>query len=113
MMEMKQKYDISAIRVHDIVFAVTSAPDYEMDKAVFIEDYPDYGSLMILSGGHCSCYGFEEVEWDAYIFKPAKGETWKVRNQEVVKLMETWRDKGWGIEPVLAPLVIKYLENSV
>ena len=46
-----------------ILFASTSDPDYEMNRIMLVEN--GYCNYIIVEGGHCSCYGFDETEWDA------------------------------------------------
>jgi len=54
------------IQPHNIVFAITSEPDYEMNRLILLEDMPEteYGEYVLSEGGHCSCYGFDETVWD-------------------------------------------------
>lgn len=53
-----------------IVCAAQSQPDYSEDRQILYyggdrEDYHGNGPFVVLDGGHCSCYDWEEVEWDA------------------------------------------------
>ena len=73
-----------------------------MDRTILVEDYPDYGEYTIISGGHCSCYGFDEVEWDAIQYSM----------DEVIKLAEGWLKNGYGSERIIAPLIKGFLEDS-
>lgn len=50
------------IKLHNIVFAETSLPDYEMSRSILLET--DDG-FVIVEGYHCSCYDFNETEWEA------------------------------------------------
>lgn len=63
-----EKYNLKGkgIKLHNIVFAITSARDYDMDRLLLLEDMPDcnYREYVLCEGGHCSCYGFDDTEWD-------------------------------------------------
>ena len=110
-MDMIKDYDISKIPFSSIVFAVTSDPEYEMDRAIFVENYPEYSDYMIINGCHCSCYGFEDTTWDAYIFTPNDEHAgWKGRDKEILKLMQTWIEDSWQkSDKMLAGMVINYM----
>ena len=60
-----KKIDVKSIdfKPHTIVIAMTSEPDYEMSRQMLLE--PEYGRYIVLEGYHCSCYGFDETEWEA------------------------------------------------
>ena len=63
-----KKYDIKGKKIepYNIVCAITSEPDYEMTRIILLEDMPDtnYNEYILMEGYHCSCYGFDETEWD-------------------------------------------------
>ena len=48
----------------NILFASTSNQDYEMSRIILIESSKN-SLYVVLRGSHCSCYGFEDIEWDA------------------------------------------------
>lgn len=53
-----------------IVCAAQSEPNYSEDKQILLYggnegDYHGNGPFIVLDGGHCSCYDWEEVEWYA------------------------------------------------
>lgn len=54
------------IEPYNVVFATTSEPDYEMSRLMLLENMPDisYRDYVLAEGSHCSCYGFNEIEWD-------------------------------------------------
>ena len=60
-----EKYDLKKgnVKFHNIVIAVTTKPDYEMNRYLLLEDLKDleYGEFVIVEGGHCSCYDFDDV----------------------------------------------------
>jgi hypothetical protein len=100
-MEMINKFDISQVPQHKIVFAVTSEPDYSMDRVLLVEDYPHYGSYALVSGGHCSCYDFDETEWDAMI----------LNDEELRKVLQRWEQSGMEAEKKLAALAMSYAKD--
>ena len=53
-----------------IVCAAQSEPDYSEDRQILLYggnegDYHGKGPFVVLDGGHCSCFDWEEVDWDA------------------------------------------------
>ena len=54
-----------------IVCAAQSEPDYSEDRQILLYgaerggDYYNEGPFILLDGGHCSCYDWEDVEWYA------------------------------------------------
>lgn len=58
------------IQPHNVVFAWTSQIDYEMGRKILLEnlDGLEYDEYLLLEGGHCSCYDFDETEWDAIVY---------------------------------------------
>lgn len=54
-------------KLHNILFAVTSPKDYEMERLLLLEDMPEteYGEYVLVEGYHCSCYGFDDTKWEA------------------------------------------------
>ena len=108
-MKMIKDYKVKEIPIHKIVIAFTTKPDYEMDRCLLVEDYPEYSDYLILNGGHCSCYDFDEVTWDGYYFAKLEHKTSKEMKEEISKLMHSWTNEHWGAEEVFAKLVIDYL----
>lgn len=98
-MENIKNFSITDIPTWKIALVATSDHDYEMDRTMLVEDYPDYGDYTIVSGGHCSCYDFGETKWDAT----------KYTSDELKKVAQTWRDNGYGSEMNIAPLILRYL----
>ena len=59
------------LQPYNIVVAQTSAPDCEMDRQILLEELEglEYGEeYVLLDGGHCSCYDFDETEWEAIVY---------------------------------------------
>jgi hypothetical protein len=98
-MEMRNNFDLRLIPPYKILFVVTSRPDYEMNRVLIAENYPDYGSYVIVSGYHCSCFGFDETQWDAML----------VDTKEAEKVLTGWIDHGTEVERRLAELALPHL----
>ena len=67
MKTVKAPWEIETWR---IICAAQSEPDYSEDRQILIyggerDEYHDRGPFIVLDGGHCSCYDWEEVEWFA------------------------------------------------
>lgn len=96
-MEQKERYSIEGIPLHRATFVLTSAPDYEESRLLFFDDFPEYGKSLFLSGGHCSCYDWDDVEWSATI----------VDRKELKKLIEGWLH-GDELEKRMASLLSEF-----
>lgn len=101
-----EKYDLKKgnVKFHNIVIAVTTKPDYEMNRYLLLEDLKDleYGEFVIVEGGHCSCYDFDETQWDA--IKYTKEELIKIAEDRV--LNEYWYEE----EKQFYKLVLEYIK---
>lgn len=67
---MKHVQAPDRIETWRIVCAAQSRPDYSEDRQILLYgaergDYYGNGPFILLDGGHCSCYDWEDVEWDA------------------------------------------------
>lgn len=95
----------SDVKFHNIVIAVTSEPDYNMDRWLLLEDLEDlkYGEYVVVEGGHCSCYGFDDTQWSAMRYS----------KEELIKLAELRAsEKCWyKEEKEFYKLVIDYLRR--
>lgn len=78
---LKNKTDI---KMHNILFATTTERDYEMERLILLEDMPDtnYDEFVLAEGYHCSCYDFDETEWDCI----------KLTKAELEKMLENVED---------------------
>lgn len=78
---LKNKTDI---KMHNVLFATTSEKDYEMKRLLLLEDMPDteYNEFVLAEGSHCSCYDFDETNWDCT----------KLTKDELNKLLEKIED---------------------
>lgn len=79
------------LQPYNIVVAETSEPDYEMNRKILLErlDGLEYGEYVLLEGGHCSCYDFDETEWNAMIYE--KEELIKLANAEYNQNDKFWQ----------------------
>ena len=64
----KIDYKTLNIKPHNILFASTSNQNYEMSRIILLEDMVNTGNYIILYGDHCSCYGFDDTEWEAIVY---------------------------------------------
>jgi len=64
-----EKYNLikEKIKLHNIIFCYTSEIDYEMSRYLLIEGLDDigYDDYILVEGYHCSCYDFDDTEWEA------------------------------------------------
>lgn len=83
-----KKVDVKSIDIkpHNIVVAVTSEPDYEMHRQILIEI--NFDKFIVIDGGHCSCYGFDETEWEAIEY--TESELSKLANADYNQDDEFW-----------------------
>lgn len=91
---LKNKDDI---KMANILFATTSERDYEMLRLILLENMPDtkYDEYVLAEGGHCSCYDFDETEWDCI----------KVTEEELNKILEK---SGYGLRGRLKEFLKNY-----
>lgn len=71
------------LKFHNIVFAVTSNIDYDMNRWILLENVEGlkYDEYIILEGGHCSCYDFDDTEWEG--MKYTKEELIKIAKDRI------------------------------
>ena len=64
---MKDVEAPKAIKTWRIICAAQSEPDYSESRQILIYAGEDTWErrYMLLDGGHCSCFDWEDVEWDA------------------------------------------------
>lgn len=63
-----------ALMPHNIEFCYTSEQYYEMQRIIIITgiDGLQYDEYLVLEGGHCSCYDFDETDWDGVVWERAE-----------------------------------------
>lgn len=80
-MEKIKNFNFGWVPQHSIVVAVTTESDCcDMERYVLAEHQPEYGDYTLIRGGHCSCYDFDDVEWDAIVYS----------EEELIDLMAAW-----------------------
>lgn len=84
-----EKYDLknkTDIKMHNVLFATTER-NYEMQRLLLLEKMPDtnYDEFVLAEGYHCSCYDFDETNWDCI----------KLTKDELNKLLKDIND--WEI----------------
>lgn len=83
-----EKYNLrnkTDIKMHNVLFATTTTERaYEMQRLLLLEKMPDtnYDEFVLAEGYHCSCYDFDETNWDCI----------KVTRDELNKLLENIND---------------------
>ena len=95
----KVKTVLAQLSAASVVFAATSEPGYEMSRVLLLE--PNYEVFIVLYGSHCSCYDFDETEWDA---------TEYTRN-ELKKLVPGWLN-DFGEYKALGLFLQSWLEGE-
>lgn len=85
-MKKIENFDFNSIRAADILFASTSNLDYEMSRVILVEN--KNGGFLVLDGAHCSCYEFEDTEWEAIHYT----------EEELKKLANVWAKGLVGVE---------------
>ena len=70
----KTEIDKNDLKIHNFVITYTSPIDYEMKRYILLEDIKglEYDEYIIAEGSHCSCYDFDDTEWE--FFKYNKNE---------------------------------------
>lgn len=98
------KIDKDKIKIHNIVYAITSKPDYNMDRLLLLENLEDlkFDEYVIVEGGHCSCYDFDDTKWEGT----------KYTKEELLKLAEANinKDTWYGIEKNLYNYILKNIK---
>lgn len=75
------------IKPHHIVVAYTTEPDYEMSRYILLEI--EYDKYIVLEGHHCSCYDFDDTEWEAIEY--SEDELKKLASAEYNQDDEFWK----------------------
>ena len=94
-----RNYDLKNVKIelHNVVFSTTTPEDYEMSRLLLLENMPqvNWDEYVLVEGWHCSCYGFDETQWDATVFSEAEMD--KLMEQEQYdttrkQLREFWNE---------------------
>lgn len=70
-----------------VICATQSTPDYNEERYILLydDDFPMLGGpFLVLEGWHCSCYDWDDVEWDAT----------RYTHDELLTLAESKKDGG-------------------
>lgn len=103
-----EKYDFKKenIKFHNIVIALTTKPYYEMERWILLEELNDleYNEYVVVEGGHCSCYDFDDTDWEAI----------KYTEEELIKIAEdrVSTDHWYKDEKRFYQLVLDYLNRK-
>ncbi len=76
------------IEPHHILVAVTSEPDYEMERRILLK--LNYDRYVLVEGSHCSCYDFDDTEWSAIEY--TRDELVKLANAKYNRISSFWID---------------------
>lgn len=80
-----RNYDLKNVKIelHNVVFSTTTPENYEMSRLLLLENMPqvNWDEYVLVEGGHCSCYGFDETQWDATVFSEAEMDKLMEREQ--------------------------------
>ena len=88
------------IKLHNVLYTVTSEVDYSMSRLMILEDMPDtnWDEYVLVEGGHCSCYGFDDTEWTCTLL--SKDELVKILEKndwdELRKKAKAFLNEYWG-----------------
>lgn len=87
------------IQLHNILYSVTSEQGYEMSRLMILENMPDtnWNEYVLAEGSHCSCYGFDDTEWDCIV----------VTEEELVKILEN--NDCWGLRKKAKEFIKEYI----
>lgn len=64
------RFKREGIKLHQVVVAITTEPDWEMGRRLLLTDVEglEYGEYLLLEGWHCSCYDFDETQWEGIVY---------------------------------------------
>ncbi len=83
--ENPNRFIKTGIMPHQIFAARTSEPDYEMSRDIIlvcVDDIDEWDEYLYLEGYHCSCYDFDDTNWDGTVYT----------KEELLKLAESYPD---------------------
>lgn len=94
-MKQEKDFKLECVPLEKVAVVLTSDADYEESRLIFVEDFPDYGEYLIVDGGHCSCYGWGDVTWDATF----------LNLRELGLLLLAWDKQSYGLEARMASMI--------
>lgn len=90
-----KNFKIEDVPSYKVKFAATiEDDDYEEERIYVIEDCPNHSSFTIAVGEHCSCFGFDDTEWDATVYD----------KEEFIKVISGWLNYGSKLEKIIAQI---------
>lgn len=101
-MRIIKDFKLDQIPLWAAILAVTTPEDYNMERIIIASNLDDLDkdeNFIVVYGGHCCCYDFNDIEWDATTYT----------EMELCKLMQGWRETGGSLEKEVARLMINYL----
>ena len=100
-MKVIENFKLTDVPVWKIIFISTSVPAYSMERICVAGEYPNYGDYTLISGNHCSCFGFDETRWDAITYT----------RDELLKVVSGWEKSPYRTENDIADMIIRYLNQ--
>ena len=97
-----EDFKIESVPHHAIIAVATSEPAYEMDRTLIAKDWNSYGDFIVIEGCHCSCYDFDETRWSAT----------KYTEEELLKVLNGWKESGYGSETLIVPIALAALGKN-
>ena len=102
-MRVLKNFKLKTLPSHRVVIALTDNEGYEETRFILatagISSPEDY---LVITGGHCSCYGFEETTWEATAYSV----------EELWKLMNSWVISNGLLDKEFSKLVLVYLRQK-
>lgn len=99
-MDKIENFSIDSAPLWAVHAALTHSQDYYERRLLLLENWPEYGGLTVIEGSHCSCYGFDDTEWDAMTYEP----------QELLQVIRGWHNNSYDdIEKEMAVIVWRLL----
>ena len=90
---------IEDIRLENVLYADTSPIGYEMDRTILLDTMDSSSNYIIVTGSHCSCYNFDETEWEALQY-----------TQEELTILA--KDKTSSLDDDLREFILKYFDSK-
>lgn len=90
--ENANRFKNEGIKPHQILVAITSEPDYEMDRNILLTDIDglEHDEYLLLEGSHCSCFDFDDTDWNGIVYN--SDELRKLANSDYNKNNIFWKE---------------------
>lgn len=96
-----KEFESNNIPIASVAFAFTEEYDYSATRTLFLVAYPNNNEYTLVEGGHCSCYGFDEVEWEAIVYT----------EEELLKVLRGWMNDPDSNTYKVAKMIVEYMGN--